>query len=1031
MEAARARSRSPAPAPSFTVNPFFNVFVFKVLATLTYLNVSDLARLARTCTAYARVLSPKNDKFWNAVAERLCGAADLKYLSSGVVKPHELCVQIEILGEPLRNLVTRVGWMHQGPAWEHERTNILIKMERYHRKVGDVAQASQRVDAMLHSHLQMEAFVEAGNCYMLLAGKLPDPASVRTAKVLRELEATRGSSIKNAVAQFQKGMHWERAIEVLEDEIRFLRSVKADGTRDLAEALDTRIKLHEAQLAECKTLVKEKANDRVFENYFLVEYFGDDSDVFCGEKGWAGERYIARGKAAMTIASFLRILQERWPNASIVSTHATNRVPNSINVHACKPVKLTSEFARAHNLPEPIYPHNVPKESERYYDQVNSNVFLYVRPFDKGATENKNKDKKIQWKDLWVCDTYLVTETVFPSYYRWSRVSNSFGKEKPPVENAWEALEAKKQDLKDNITKIQKSDNPVQCSTNLSMVISGIIDAKVNGGMKEYAESFLTEEFIKNNVGTHRYIGNLLECTTQIAELLGQGMVLCRKYVPEQLNKFLQKMEDSYAEWTTYMQGETTKAAELLKVYAEQPGQESSAQVLAAEDQIETQNQPLDGIYSIAAQMADGATFDALIHNPSDCTLASPHKMSPALFSKIPKDNTLRRQSALGALQVELEDLHRTSAARPHASPEVVQSTKKKGGFFSRSRTEKKKKAEKEASSSELIQLQQRNYELQTELEAMSVDLRNSRTKEAQTKEEILHVHASFAAAKAAMRDQDEELLQKQRTLEAERAEKLKYLQDYQLTSDQCSLLEKEKEKLETKLKEARAENEKLRHRVRRVESRSESVGRSDLELGRLREEVEELRRECSRLTTDLVDMTTERDQALHRERSAREDSASQRARILALERELALVADEKRERDSKIDELTEEVGRLHEEQQRIARSHTALEDQLHLREASIRTQNELIDVMRRQLGEPVYDVASDGEIYADQVLPSDASPAVRALVDTPTRSTVSPGVFRSSDCEQFAEFRISGLGQRHGNNVCEAHTHWNGGERR
>lgn len=89
---------------------------------------------------------------------------------------------------------------------------------------------------------------------------------------------------------------------------------------------------------------------------------------------------------------------------------------------------------------------------------------------------------------------------MFPGFIRRSKVIERVETAQSPIENAVATIEAKSVELEKCVAKIEMEEEqggPPEVIAgevqNLGMLLNGIVDAAVNGGISKYKEAFLNE----------------------------------------------------------------------------------------------------------------------------------------------------------------------------------------------------------------------------------------------------------------------------------------------------------------------------------------------------------------------------------------------------------------------------------------------------------------------------------------------------------------------------------------------------------
>jgi len=181
----------------------------------------------------------------------------------------------------------------------------------------------------------------------------------------------------------------------------------------------------------------------------------------------------------------------------------------------------------------------MPDRVGKYYKVNNVNIFVLKRSF------RKNKALENEFADLWITNTYLITEDSFPTIHRRSEVIKKVEVTLSPVENAVNSIKDKNKELVANIEKYYQSK---EYASPFTMLLNGVIDAAVNGGVEKYADAFLSNTFVGQNPDKKPLVEDLKEGFKKQATLLEKGLLIHKQLCPETMLALHQKMEIMFYE---------------------------------------------------------------------------------------------------------------------------------------------------------------------------------------------------------------------------------------------------------------------------------------------------------------------------------------------------------------------------------------------------------------------------------------------------------------------------------------------------
>jgi len=340
--------------------------------------------------------------------------------------------------------------------YEDERNRMALALMEYLSKPDENGNIRREmyfryVQYLVDLHAEIKNYQEAGITQLLEVDMLEwsDDIVEARGEFPREMERERKERLyQNANSFFTSGQDWERAITMCEKLAQYYRNDAYDYEK-LADVLK--------QEAE---LFRKIANaPRFYPSYYRVLFKGE----FPEEKD--GNEYVYRGGRMEKVMNFSQRIKRKYPSAKLVmrwnpkeSDLKDNKQVIAIvtlKLPACKTV-ISNGLATAKMEREVKALHSnsrVTKEVVEYYENNSRSVFLYEKP------EQRSKDKKPanEFKELWVRQHFLVTETEFPTVKRRSKVEARKEIMLSPIENAACMVHEKNQHISKEIQEVHKA----------------------------------------------------------------------------------------------------------------------------------------------------------------------------------------------------------------------------------------------------------------------------------------------------------------------------------------------------------------------------------------------------------------------------------------------------------------------------------------------------------------------------------------------------------------------------------------------
>jgi len=121
-----------------------------------------------------------------------------------------------------------------------------------------------------------------------------------------------------------------------------------------------------------------------------------------------------------------------------------------------------------------------------------------------------------------------------------------------PIVHAIEELENKNQDLRDLI--VNNIVSPKENVSPLSMMLNGILDAAVMGGIANYEKAFMTDAYLEKYPEDEKYVQNLKSCICQQVPILEQGLIVHARKIAQTLIPLHQKLEECYKHFLRHVE---------------------------------------------------------------------------------------------------------------------------------------------------------------------------------------------------------------------------------------------------------------------------------------------------------------------------------------------------------------------------------------------------------------------------------------------------------------------------------------------
>ncbi|GAB6025462.1 Dedicator of cytokinesis protein 5 [Chamberlinius hualienensis] len=319
---------------------------------------------------------------------------------------------------------------------------------------------------------------------------------------------------------FHKGHMWEPALEMCKELANQYEHELFDFTR-LSALLQKEAEFYDNIMQEL----------RPEPEYFRVAFYG---------RGFAGflqnKVFIFRGNEYEKLDEFSGRIQTLFPKAEIMNKLTP---PEEDVMEAAKQLLQINKVDAVLEEKKKFTGKKVHDKILRYYKVNEVQKFTFSRPKRKGARDSEN-----EFADLWVERTTMVTSCSLPGILRWFPVVSSDTCEISPLENAIETMRSTNNRIRStvmaHIADHNLSANP------LGMLLNGIVDAAVNGGIAKYEQAFFNETYLQNNEDQGENIEVLKDLIACQIPLLAVGVDIHRVKVHESLRPFHENLEQCF-----------------------------------------------------------------------------------------------------------------------------------------------------------------------------------------------------------------------------------------------------------------------------------------------------------------------------------------------------------------------------------------------------------------------------------------------------------------------------------------------------
>jgi len=414
------------------------------------------------------------------------------------------------------------------------RMSCTVSLLNFYHDINRRELFLQYAQKLCKLHLESDNFTEAACSLMIYAKHLQWsnnvlPPYLMSSKYPEELlhRNLKEKIYYEIISYFDQGKMWEKGIELCK-ELAVQYETQTFDYVQLSLTLNKQASLYDSIMTKV----------RPEPEYFRVGYYGMAFPSFLQNRV-----FIYRGKEYERLSDFTARLQNQFPNAQSMKTlnAPTDDIKKQrhqyLQINKVTPILELKNHLSDKRLSEQIL---------KYYKVNDVQKFTYSRKKDESSNDPAN---------LWLERTNLVTSYPFPGILRWFPVTSTHTFDVSPLELAIEVIDEINEKIRSLID--QHFADPTLRVDPLGMVLHGVVDAAVNGGIANY-KIFYTDEYHKSRLyETERdQIGRLRTGTKHQLMLLKKGLDIHREKAPESLLPFQAHLEQRYTQMKIVLEKE-------------------------------------------------------------------------------------------------------------------------------------------------------------------------------------------------------------------------------------------------------------------------------------------------------------------------------------------------------------------------------------------------------------------------------------------------------------------------------------------
>lgn len=410
----------------------------------------------------------------------------------------------------------------QNEIKEH-RMSCIVNLLNFYHDIDRQEMYIRYLYKLCDLHLECDNYTEAAYTLMLHVNllKWSDDSLLDMLKCNWHPEAQTQRQLKemlyyDIISFFDKGKMWEKGIQLCKELAQLYEGELFDYER-LSVILRKQADLYSHIISKL----------RPDPEYFRVGYFGKGFPSFLQNKV-----FIYRGKDYERLPDFNGRMQALFPNAELMRSLSApledmkESDKEFLQINSVSPVfDLHGRFGDKH----------VSDRIQQYYAKNEVQKFQFFRKMEECGND---------YTSLWLERTFLLTSYEFPGILCWFPVTTVTTYQVSPLENAFDTLDATNKKINKEVE--HHIAEPAANVQNLSMLLQGIIDASVNGGISNY-KIFYNDDFGETSED-RKLVKKLKDSTRHQLVLLREALNIFKRKAPEDLKPFHAHLEQKYEE---------------------------------------------------------------------------------------------------------------------------------------------------------------------------------------------------------------------------------------------------------------------------------------------------------------------------------------------------------------------------------------------------------------------------------------------------------------------------------------------------
>ena len=358
----------------------------------------------------------------------------------------------------LLSLLLGLRRLPEGEAYEDDRTIATLKLMEYLKSTGRKDTYIKYIHMLCDQHLSSNNYTEAAFTILLHAELLAWSDDILEEQGDFPSESSRQRKeklLRTTIEYLDRAKLWEKAIDLIR-ELRIQFETITFEYHKLADILQL----------ESSFFRKITATERFFSAYFRVGYYGKGFDASISNR-----EYIYRGFELERISDFNARIMSKFPNATLLTytepppADIINSDGQHLQIYTVRPATQEEMEGKEKKINK-----KMPAQIQRYQSEININIFVYSRPFRKGKKSGN------EFKDLWLCNTYYLTEDAFPTIHRRTEITKKTEINVSPIDNAINTVVDKNKELNHIIAKHESGKENISPFT---MVLKGLRICKI------------------------------------------------------------------------------------------------------------------------------------------------------------------------------------------------------------------------------------------------------------------------------------------------------------------------------------------------------------------------------------------------------------------------------------------------------------------------------------------------------------------------------------------------------------------------